>query len=120
QSVSLVGVWDWNVPNNVVIFSDKLLATLGYQPGDIVGRMENWLKLIHPQDIERVTADINRMLSGEKPEYRNEHRILSKDGSWKWMLGSATVGERDAEGNAIRVIGTKTDISWRKQAELAL
>jgi diguanylate cyclase (GGDEF)-like protein/PAS domain S-box-containing protein len=114
------GVWDWNVPNNVVIFSDKLLATLGYQPGEIVGRMENWLKLIHPQDIERVTADINRMLSGEKPEYRNEHRILSKDGSWKWMLGSATVGERDADGNAIRVIGTKTDISWRKQAELAL
>lgn len=114
------GVWDWNIPKNVVIFSEKLLETLGYQPGDIVGRMENWLKLIHPQDIERVTADINRMLSGEKPEYRNEHRILSKDGSWKWMLGSATVGERDADGNAIRVIGTKTDISWRKQAELAL
>ncbi|MDO8826380.1 MAG: PAS domain S-box protein [Methylophaga sp.] len=114
------GVWDWNVPKNVVIFSDKLLAMLGYKPGDIVGKMEHWLKLVHPQDIERVTADINRMLSGEKPEYRNEHRIQSKDGSWKWMLGSATVGERDAENNAIRVIGTKTDISWRKQAELAL
>lgn len=114
------GVWDWNVPDNVVVFSDQLLATLGYVPGDIVGKMENWLKLIHPQDIERVTADINRMLSGEKPEYRNEHRIQTKDGSWKWMLGSATVGERDAENNAIRVIGTKTDISWRKQAELAL
>ncbi|WP_218104291.1 sensor domain-containing diguanylate cyclase, partial [Methylophaga muralis] len=114
------GVWDWNVPNNVVVFSEQLLSTLGYLPGDIVGKMENLLKLIHPQDIERVTADINRMLSGEKPEYRNEHRILSKDGSWKWMLGSATVGERDADNNAIRVIGTKTDISWRKQAELAL
>lgn len=114
------GVWDWNVPNNVVVFSEQLLNTLGYAPGDITGKMESLLKLIHPQDIERVTADINRMLSGEKPEYRNEHRILSKDGSWKWMLGSATVGERDAENNAIRVIGTKTDISWRKQAELAL
>ncbi len=114
------GVWDWNVANNVVVFSDKLLAMLGYAPGEITGHMENWLKLVHPQDIERVTADINRMLSGEKPEYRNEHRILSKDGSWKWMLGSATVGERDAQNNAIRVIGTKTDISWRKQAELAL
>lgn len=114
------GVWDWNVANNVVVFSDKLLAMLGYAPGEITGQMEHWLKLVHPQDIERVTADINRMLSGEKPEYRNEHRILSKDGSWKWMLGSATVGERDAQDNAIRVIGTKTDISWRKQAELAL
>lgn len=114
------GVWDWDVTNNTVVFSDKLLAMLGYVPGEIIGKMENWLKLIHPQDIERVTADINRMLSGEKPEYRNEHRILSKDGSWKWVLGSATVGERDTEGNPIRVIGTKTDISWRKQAELAL
>lgn len=114
------GVWDWDVTNNVVVFSDKLLAMLGYAPGEIIGQMEHWLKLIHPQDIERVTADINRMLSGEKPEYRNEHRILSKDGSWKWMLGSATVGERDTQGNPIRVIGTKIDISWRKQAELAL
>ncbi|WP_292747175.1 CHASE domain-containing protein, partial [Methylophaga sp. UBA3191] len=111
------GVWDWDVANNVVVFSDKLLAMLGYAPGEIIGQMEHWLKLIHPQDIERVTADINRMFSGEKPEYRNEHRILSKDGSWKWMLGSATVAERDADGNPIRVIGTKTDISWRKQAE---
>lgn len=114
------GVWDWHVSDNVVVFSDKLLSMLGYLPGEIIGKMENWLKLIHPEDIERVTADINRMLSGEKPEYRNEHRILSKDGSWKWMLGSATVGERDSKGNPLRVIGTKTDISWRKQAELAL
>lgn len=114
------GVWDWDVTNNVVVLSDKLLLILGYLPGEIKGQMENWLKLVHPQDIERVTADINQMLSGEKPEYRNEHRILSKDGSWKWMLGSATVGERDAQNNALRVIGTKIDISWRKQAELAL
>lgn len=114
------GVWDWHVSDNVVVFSDKLLSMLGYLPGEIIGKMENWLKLIHPEDIERVTADINRMLSGEKPEYRNEHRVLSKDGSWKWVLGSATVGERDALGNPLRVIGTKTDISWRKQAELAL
>ncbi|MCB2426999.1 sensor domain-containing diguanylate cyclase [Methylophaga pinxianii] len=114
------GVWDWDVTNNVVVLSDKLLLILGYLPGEIKGQMENWLKLVHPQDIERVTADINQMLSGEKPEYRNEHRILSKDGSWKWMLGSASVGERDAQNNALRVIGTKIDISWRKQAELAL
>jgi len=114
------GVWDWDVVNNVVVFSDKLLNLLGYMPGEIKGQMERWLKIIHPEDIELVTADINRMLSGEKPEYRNEHRLLSKDGSWKWMLRSATVVERGAQGNPVRVIGTKTDISWRKQAELAL
>ena len=114
------GVWDWDVANNVVVFSDKLLDMLGYAPGEIIGDMEHWMNLIHPEDNERVSADIKSMLSGAKPEYRNEHRLLSKDGSWKWVLGSATVGERDAQGNPIRVIGTKTDISWRKQAELAL
>lgn len=115
------GVWDWQVADDIVLFSDKLLALLGYYPGEIPAKMTQWLKLlVHPEDVERVTTDINRIVNDEILEYRNEHRLQAKDGTWIWVLGHATVVERDTHNNALRVIGTNIDVSWRKQAELAL
>lgn len=114
------GVWDWKIADDVVLFSDKLLALLGYHPGEIPGEMAHWLKLVHPEDIERVTTDINRMVNNEIPEYRYEHRLQAKDGTWIWVLGHASVVERDTNNKVLRVIGTNTDVSWRKKTELAL
>jgi diguanylate cyclase (GGDEF)-like protein len=56
-------------------------------------------------------------LEGQSPTYINEHRIQCKDGSWKWVLSRGMVIHRDAQGIPLRMIGTHTDITERKNTE---
>ncbi len=72
---------------------------------------------MHPDDKARAYADIEKHLKGETPYYQNEHRLLCKDGTYKWILDRGMVVARDPAGNPTRMIGTHTDITGRKQAE---
>lgn len=111
------GVWDWNLVTNEVFFSRQWKQMLGYEEQDIPGTLAEWDRRVHPEDKARTYADIDRHLKGETSHYQNEHRILCKDGTYKWILDRGMVVSRDAGGKPTRMIGTHTDISERKQAE---
>lgn len=115
------GLWDWNLATNGVYFSPQWKKMLGFEEGEISGSLEEWSKRVHPEDLERVYADIQRHLRGETPLYLNEHRVLCKDGSYKWILDRGIIVERDSGEKPLRMIGTHTDISGqiesRKQLE---
>lgn len=114
------GVWDWDVSSNRVFFSPAWKRMLGYHEDDIGDALDEWNSRIHPCDKDACAADLQGHLSGALEFYRNEHRLRCQDGSWKWILGRGKVVERAADGQPLRVIGTHTDISWRKAAELEL
>mgnify|MGYP003640196522 FL=1 len=114
------GVWDWSIIDDKVLFSEKLISMLGYTPDEFSPHVSEWSDRIHPDDRQQVFSDIDALLDGSQPEYRNEHRMLCKDGSWKWILDRGTVIERDEQGNPLRAIGTHTDISGRKSIEINL
>lgn len=114
------GVWDWSIIDDRVIYSDKLIAMLGYNTDEFSPNIAEWTNRIHPEDREQVFQDIDAMLDGSIPEYRNEHRLRCKDGSWKWILDRGTVIDRDEYENPLRAIGTHTDISSRKETEIIL
>jgi len=114
------GVWDWSIIDDRVLFSEKLVSMLGYEPDEFAPNINEWSDRIHPDDLEKVFRDIDALLDGSQPEYRNEHRMLCKDGSWKWILDRGTVIERDEQGSPLRAIGTHTDISGRKATEITL
>ena len=114
------GVWDWDARTNKVFFSHQWKAMLGYDDDEISDSLQEWDKRVHPDDKEAVYAILNEHLKGKTPYYQSEHRVKCKDGSYKWILDRGKVIERDASGNPIRVIGTHTDISYRKQAEREL
>lgn len=114
------GVWDWYIPDGTVLYSNRLVTMLGYEPGEFSPHVSAWSDRIHPEDRQRVMQDIEKLMDDSKPDYLNEHRLRCKDGSWKWILGRGTVIERDKQGNAIRAVGTHSDIDWRKHTELAL
>jgi len=59
-------------------------------------------------------------LAAKSPLYSAEHRMRTKDGSWKWVLGRGKVVARDQGGRALRMVGTLSDITERKQLEQAL
>ncbi|MEM9450785.1 MAG: PAS domain S-box protein [Cyanobacteria bacterium P01_E01_bin.6] len=114
------GVWDWNAQTNIVFYSHQWKAMLGYDDSDVGNRLDDWDSRVHPEDKPRCYADLNKHFNGETSSYQNEHRMRCKDGSYKWVLARGKAIERTTDGQPLRVIGIHTDISDRKNTEIAL
>jgi PAS domain S-box-containing protein len=114
------GVWDWNIQENQLFFSRQWKAMLGYADEEIENRFESWENLVHPDDLSQCHKDINKCLNQETLFYENEHQLRCKDGSYKWILARGKVIEWSADGHALRMMGTHTDLSDRKLAEVQL
>ena len=114
-----VGVWDWNKKTNEFYIDPIVKEILGYNAEEIPNDMEAWSSYIHPDDKKPVMAAAQACLDGNIPEYVYEHRMMHKDSTIRWVLTQGNV-IRDVDGNAIRLIGTDTDITERKLAEEAL
>jgi PAS domain S-box-containing protein len=115
-----LGTWDWHVPTGEVAFNETCQTMLGYDPGEWDPRVEQWEKLVHPEDLEHVKQVLGKHLSGESPEYRCEHRLRCKDGSWRWILDVGRVTERDDNGAPVRAMGVHLDVTDRKDMEQRL
>ena len=110
------GVWDWDLVGAKVFYSQRWKSTLGYQDDDLADGIDEWHSRIHPEDRQKVLADLDRHLSGESPMYESEHRIRCRDGQWKWILDRAKVVRRGTDGEPLRVIGTHTDVDTRRRS----
>lgn len=111
------GVWDLDVASHQIFLSPRCKEMLGYPLDEISTDMDAWLKLIHPDDLPCLITARASALDGSSKSFENEHRKLSADGSWKWVQVKGMVVSRDDNGAPLRVIGTYTDISQRKQIE---
>ena len=113
------GIWDLNVKTNEVFYSVRWKEMLGYEDHEIGNHIDEWVKRVHPDDLEQVKQVYQDHLTRKTPFYTNEHRLMCKNGTYKWIL---TRGQArwDEEGTPLRVTGSHTDISDRKQAEEAL
>jgi PAS domain S-box-containing protein len=114
-----VGVWDWNLATGEIYVDPVLKQTLGYQDHEIRNQIEDWGRLVHPDDAATVFDRAQTHIAGHTAIYEVEHRMLHRDGSIRWFLarGCAT---RDSEGRAVSLAGTDTDITERKRGEEAL
>lgn len=112
-----LGVWDWNVQSDDVVFNDRWVKMLGYEVGEIEHHPSSWGKLVHPEDLPRVEEALQGHLDGRSGNYEAEYRMRSKTGSWVWVLDRGRVVERDQEGRPLRAAGTHLDITDRKEAE---
>jgi PAS domain S-box-containing protein len=114
------GIWDWNLDTNRVYFSKQWKNMLGYEEDEIENNLSEWKERIHPGDLEKVDKLIQEHINGESTIYSSEHRLLCKDGTFKWILDSGKIMQRDENGKPLRFIGTHKDISDRKEKELLL
>jgi len=114
-----VGVWDWNLITNEFYLDPIVKGILGYTDAEMPNDIEIWAGYVHPDDQQAVMEAAQAHIDGKTPEYFFEHRMMHKDGSVRWVLvrGKAV---RDEQGIAIRLVGTDTDITPRKQAEILL
>ncbi|MCT8333495.1 PAS domain-containing protein [Leptospira sp. 85282-16] len=114
------GIWDWNAITNKVFFSNQWKNMLGYSEEEIGSDISEWESRVHPEDKGNYFADLDKHFNGETSVYVNEHRMLCKDGSYKWILDRGKVIEWTEDGKPLRMIGTHTDITERKLLEKAL
>jgi len=110
------GLWDWDLKTNRIYFSPRWKAMIGYNEDEINDSPDEWFNLIHPDDFHRVKAEIASHLEGHATHFENEHRVLHRDGSYRWMLCRG-LAVWDAGSQAYRMAGSQTDITARKKVE---
>jgi PAS domain S-box-containing protein len=115
---SNAGLWDWDLRTNTSHYSRRWRELLGYGEDEIGGGMEDWFKLVHPDDRERLATYALEYLRNPSTRYELEFRIRHKDGSERCILSRAT-GILDPDGRPIRLVGLHVDITDRKRAEEA-
>jgi len=121
-SASNDGIWDWDIPSGNAFFSPRYYTMLGYDPYEFPQNYEAWRSLLHPDDIDRAEKLVfdHIKINSENAGYSIELRMRMKSGDWRWFLTRGMIVERDAGGHPIRMVGTHTDITKRKQSEEAL
>jgi PAS domain S-box-containing protein len=110
-----VGLWDWDIPSNRVVWSDRIYEFHGVQRGTFGGTVQDFAALIHPQDKDRVNAALTRALSANEP-YQVEFRTVRPDGQVRWLQTAARV-LRDEAGNPVRMFGAVLDTTERRDYE---
>lgn len=113
------GIWDWNITTGEVFFSSRWKAMRGFEPHEVTHSLNEWRSRIHPDDLPRVLERLEQYLNRRCSEYCEEYRVERKDGSYMWVLDRG-VALWDEQGTAVRMAGSESDITERKQAESAL
>ena len=118
--VTREGIWDWHVPSGKVTHNKRWYATMGYVEGEIPETVESFSSLVHPDDKPSVWQRIDDLLAGRSESYYSEHRLRCKDGRYLWVQDRGRVVRRNVAGDAVRVVGSFSDITEKKLAALAL
>ncbi|MEO7222893.1 MAG: PAS domain-containing protein, partial [Devosia sp.] len=115
------GVWEADIANNAVYYSPTWKRIRGFDPAeDVDSDSAVWLSRVHPDDRDRIRETIAKQNSGEIPRNAFEYRERHRDGHYIWISSKGAPDAWDAEGRPIRMIGTDTDITARKEQEQQL
>lgn len=106
---------DSDTPKAITYMSPQYEAMLGYPAETEILDEEHWLRMLHPDDRERVLAEELRTDETGEP-YRIEYRQIARDGRVVWVHDEATL-VRDEEGNALYWLGVQYDITEQKRTE---
>ena len=110
------GIWDWDVATDSMFHSDRYRELFGFGPGEEPASHDAWLSCIHPEDQAMVRQKLADHLQGLSPYFEVEYRCRDKDGQYKWIQDRGRA-HWDAQGQPIRMVGSSTDITDRKQME---
>ena len=110
------GIWDWNLQTNEWVQSARCLEMFGYYAGEGPYTRDELIASVHPEDLPELLQKLEDHLGRIAPYYEAEYRRLCKDGSYKWVLDRGQALWNEA-GQAVRMVGSFTDIADRKQME---
>ena len=112
------GLWDYDAQGNRTWFSPRWKAMLGFAEDDVI-TSPDWHRMVHPEDLARVSGAMRDHIAGKTPMFESVHRLKHTDGEWRWVVGRARA-RVDDQGRLRRLIGVELDITERKLYEEAL
>lgn len=114
-SAAQIGVWDWNILKDELVWDDRMFALYGVKKEHFGGAYDAWLSVVHPDDRARCDEAIQQAIRKERP-YDIEYRICWPNGTVR-VIKADGQGIWDTDGTALRMTGVNYDITERKQAE---
>ncbi|MDP3721755.1 MAG: PAS domain-containing protein, partial [Anaerolineaceae bacterium] len=111
------GYWDWDIETGQIETNDKWFTMLGFNPNEFPATYENFIKLVHPQDINNIIQQIEAAQSDHDRQYNIEYRLRMKSGDYKYIQSRGKFIRIVGDEKPIRMVGTHTDISDRKRLE---
>jgi len=116
-----VGTWEWNAQTGNVVHNERWAEIFGYTLAELFPITNSTLKnFVHPDDLKGMNLQDRRLINQEIEFYDDEYRMKHKNGNWVWIYDSGKVVSWTEDGKPLLISGTHTDITERKQAELAL
>lgn len=114
-----IGIWDWDLVNNLWYATPNSFTALGYEPKYEPVSVNEWIDMIYPDDQEIIQNMIEKVYRSEleigKKKY--EIRYRNAKGGYRWMLVQGFVIDRNKDGRITRIVGVRIDIDERKRAE---
>ena len=109
-------IWDADLIAGTQWWSESLQSTFGYDPALVEAGPESWQGRIHPEDKKRVLESVNAALAGSSSSWREEYRFMHADGHPLTVIDSAFI-IHDAEGKAVRITGSMSDVTAKRDME---
>jgi diguanylate cyclase (GGDEF)-like protein/PAS domain S-box-containing protein len=114
------GVWDWNIEQDSVYYSERWKEMLGFKQDEIDDLIEEWETRIHYDDLFLVLKELQEHFTGKKSFFESTHRLRCHNGEYRWVLSRGQTVSWDANGLPLRLIGTSTDVSNYKKSQETL
>ncbi|MBN1798923.1 MAG: PAS domain-containing protein [Spirochaetales bacterium] len=114
------GVFDWHMQTGEAYFSPSYFRMLGYHPDELPASTDTWQNLIYPEDGKYMQKIAEEYFQGKRVSHEAEYRMNTKEGGYKWVLSRGKAVEFDEKHMPLRMVGTHTDITERKNAEQKL
>ncbi len=118
---SNVGAWEWDVLSNETIYNERWASMLGYTLDELKPlTIETWERLVREEDMKNINEHLDKCFRKEIEFYHIECRMRHKNGSWRWILDRGKVVEWSDDGKPLKMFGTHTDVTEKKENELAV
>ncbi|HXF90662.1 MAG TPA: ATP-binding protein [Candidatus Nitrosotenuis sp.] len=113
------GIWDWDIKSGKIFFSPRWKEILGYTEDADLNSIEDWYRFIHPDYQHEFKGLVQKHLEGLEDRLEYECLAQHKKGHYVWVLTRGIIS-RDSKGKVVRMAGSLTDITKRKEDEETL
>lgn len=112
-------IWDWNIKEDTFDWNKGIRGVFGYKQHEVGHSSSWWFDRIHPKDSIRMSVKLYSFLEQKTEKWQDEYRFACADGTYKYVYDRAFL-VKDAQGKAIRMIGSMQDVTKQKQEEQRL
>jgi PAS domain S-box-containing protein len=113
---SNVGIWDWDLSTNHVVYSKEWKSQLGHEEHEVGNDFSEWQSRVHPEDLPPTLARLEWYLANPVGAHEVEYRMRHRDGSWRWIYARGELYQ-DESGKPIRMVGCHVDVTERTESE---